>query len=297
MDKERLMLQFEKMGPDHEQKERMLKRILVKSHPSSRVAEWKRHRSWITISAACLVLVIGLWTLFLFAGKVEAFDIHVKMDDQKGTIRLASDREEGAVHSVTKVDARPSLEFYVVGDDIAQIEIEAKNEYLSAQDWTRTQHEKYWNVEYYQYLDEEKQIAIFDSDKYYDKKIVMTFDEHFQDYDKIWYRWHARNMYEWAAEDNFSRFLGFGIPVEDVNVKEKLDAFDTLSGAEKLKMASGVYEGIGHIQLDDYPEHLTEDRITITVTDRKGRKTTQVIGVKVSNNEKRQTVVTARLLD
>ena len=102
--------------------------------------------------------------------------------------------------------------FNVVGDDIAQIEIEAKNEYLGAQDWTRTQHEKYWNVEYYQYLDEEKQIAIFDSDKYYDKKIVMTFDEHFQDYDKIWYRWHARNMYEWAAEDNFSRFLGFGIP-------------------------------------------------------------------------------------
>lgn len=55
--------------------------------------------------------------------------------------------------------------------------------------------------------------------------------------------------------------------------------------------------GISHIQLDGYPEKLTEDTITIKITDRKGKSTTKAIHIKVSNNELKQTVVTASLQD
>ncbi|GIQ67067.1 hypothetical protein PACILC2_56350 [Paenibacillus cisolokensis] len=71
-----------------------------------------------------------------------------------------------------------------------------------------------------------------------------------------------------------------------------------MSERKKSELAAGDDgSGIGHIQLDDYPDHLKEDTITITITDRQGKRTTKVISVKVSNNEQRQTVVTARLIE
>lgn len=53
--------------------------------------------------------------------------------------------------------------------------------------------------------------------------------------------------------------------------------------------------GIGYIQLDGYPEELTEDKITIKVTDIQGNSTTKIINVKLSNNERNETVVTAKV--
>ena len=47
--------------------------------------------------------------------------------------------------SVSYVDARPQLEFFIEGEDIAQIEVSCQNEYLYAVDWTETQHEKNWD--------------------------------------------------------------------------------------------------------------------------------------------------------
>src|SRR5690606_19723110 len=120
-------------------------------------------------------------------------------------------RMNGAAE-ISYVDARPGLEFYIDGEDIAQIEISTENEYIYAVDWTKTQERKFWDVEYYQTFDEEKQISTADFDLLYDKNITMNFDEGFTDFTEIWYRWKAWDMYKWAAEDDFSRFLGYGIP-------------------------------------------------------------------------------------
>ena len=92
-------------------------------------------------------------------------------------------------------------------------------------------------------------------------------------------------MYKWAVQDNYSGFLGVGKVPEN------------LSEQEKMEWAAGNSTGAGHIQLDGYPERPLEDRIKITITDRSGRQTKKTIAVKVRNNELRQTVVTARLLN
>lgn len=191
--------------------------------------------------------------------------------------------------NVSYVDSRPSFEFYIEGEDIARIDVSCKTEYLYAVDWTKTQHEKYWNMEYYQTYDEESGVSTFYPDKLYAKSMTMTFDEGFSDYGDIWYRWTAQNLYEWAAEDNFSHFLLGG------NQKGLSD----MTEEEKLKLAAGDdgsgVSGIGHIQLNGYPEKFTMDRILITITDRQGNSTTKIIYIKVSNNEYNQTVVTANL--
>lgn len=207
-------------------------------------------------------------------------------------IKLADDHNirEDFGTSVCYVDARPQLEFYIEGEDIAQIEITCENEYLYAVDWTETQHEKYWNVDYYQTYDEKTQTCTFYPERLYDKSMKFTFDEGFSDYDDIWYRWHAWNLYKWASEDNFSHFMGYGI-------SPKIELSDDVTEEQKLKLAAGVDNhgaaGIGHIQLDGYPEELTQDRISIKIMDREGNSVVKFIDVKISNNEFNQTVVTA----
>lgn len=71
---------------------------------------------------------------------------------------------------------------------------------------------------------------------------------------------------------------------------------EDLTEEQKLKLAAGDNLGIGHMQLDDYPDYLKTDRITITITDRQGKQTSKVIEINVDNNENRQTAVTARLI-
>ena len=77
-----------------------------------------------------------------------------------------------------------------------------------------------------------------------------------------------------------------------LNQKRHVD----MTEEEKLKLAAGDdgsgVSGIGHIQLNGYPEILTMDHILITITDRQGNSTTKIIYIKVSNNEYNQTVVT-----
>lgn len=68
---------------------------------------------------------------------------------------------------------------------------------------------------------------------------------------------------------------------------------------QKLMLAAGNdgsgATGLGHIQLDGYPEELAGDRITINITDRDGNTTSKYIDIKISNNEFNETVVTANL--
>ena len=194
--------------------------------------------------------------------------------------------------SVSYVDARPQLEFFIEGEDIAQIEVSCQNEYLYAVDWTETQHEKYWNVDYYQTYDEKTQTCTFHPERLYDKTMKFQFYEGFKDYGDIWYRWTAWNLIQWANEDNYSHYVGHGI-----NMTEEL--WDDMTEEQILMLAAGEdgsgAKNIGHICLDGCPEELTWDRITIKITDRDGNSVTKYINVKISNNEYGQTVVTANL--
>jgi len=257
------------------------------SSVSSEARPPMRRYIWWAAPALCLLLAAVVFLSGSFGGASPVYAIHLKVGEEAHTFKLA-DRQKSPDQfstTVSNVDSRPGLEFYVEGDNIAQIEISSENEYVYAADWTKTQHEKYWNDEYYQTFDEEKQISIADFSLLYDKKMTMTFDEAFTDYGEIWYFWTAWNLYQWAAEDNFSRFLGAGM------------APPPSGSQEEKEMAAGNLSGVGHIQLEGYPEELLEDTITIVITDRNGNITTRYIHVKVSNNELSQTVVTANLVD
>ena len=289
--KEKLIDLFEHMTPDDSQRDRMRENILKSrgKENSGKNNVLNRRIVWLTISAASLILVLLYGIFYPLGGHSTAYAVNIIGKDQT-VINLADVQADGYGAAVSYVDSRPDLEFYIDGENIAKIEITTENEYIYAVDWTKTQHEKYWNVEYYQHLDEEHQMSATDYSKLYEKKLTMTFDQSFSDYDKIWYRWTAWNLYKWAAADNFSHFLGYGIDPKPISEPQ--------SEQEKKELAAGEdRSGIGHIQLDGYPVELREDTITIVITDHQGKRTTKVIRVKVSNNEFHQTVVTARLTE
>ncbi|MFF2885854.1 hypothetical protein [Paenibacillus sp. NPDC057967] len=289
MSREELTSLFENMSPDESQKKRMRSHLINRKQSSEASGERpaRRRYIWWAAPALCLMLAVVVFLSGPFGGTAPVYAIHLKVGEEAHTFKLA-DRQKSSDQfstTVSNVDSRPGLEFYIEGDNIAKIEISSVNEYLYAADWTKTQHEKYWNLEYYQTFDEERKISIADYNLLYDKKMTMTFEEDFTDYGEIWYFWTAWNLYKWAAEDNFSRFLGAGLTPPP-------------SGSqEEREMAAGSLSGIGHIQLEGYPEELLQDTITIVITDRDGNITTRSIHVKVSNNELSQTVVTANLVN
>ena len=256
----------------------------------------KRKGLFIICLTIMMTMVIGIVNRIIYPDKVQGVSANNTEPDVIIRLRDYESLPEDYSTEVSNVDSRPELEFYIEGKDIAQIELKCENEYLYAVDWTKTQDGKYWNVDYYQVYDEESQSCTFYPERLYDKTIKVTFDEGFSDYGDIWYRWTAWNLYQWASKDNFSHFLGYGI-----DPKIKLLDKDDMTEEEKLKLAVGGADsgvaGIGHIQLDGYPEELTRDRITITVTDRNGNSVTKYINIKISNNEFNETVVTANVED
>jgi hypothetical protein len=194
------------------------------------------------------------------------------------------DREEFTA-TVSNVNPRPCLEFYIEGKDIAEIELSCVNEYLYIVDWTKTQEEKYWNTDLYQWYDEEKQQYVAHPELLLDKSCLLTFPEGFNEYDQIWYRWYAWDLYNWASADNFSHFQGTG------------GSIDYTSEDEKLEAAGGSKSAAGHILLDGYPKEKLNDRITITITDRSGNTMMKTISINISNNDIGQTVITASLIN
>lgn len=253
----------------------MKKRILS-------ITDTKKKTVGLAVFFITLILIITVG--------MTSWDGKAKNTEPDVDIRLADsfNLRENFGTSVSNVDSRPGLEFYIEGADIAKIEISCETEYLYIVDWTETQHEKYRNVEYYQHYDEETQTCTFYPERLFDKSITLTFDEDFEDYEDIWYRWDAWNLYRWASEDNYSRILGSHIEPSENMTDEEMTA---LAAGED---SSGT-AGIGYIQLDGYPEELTEDKITIKVTDIQGNSTTKIINVKLSNNERNETVVTAKV--
>lgn len=284
MNKDQFIEMLERMTPSDHQKSQMKARIFARHAETKRNHErTSRRRNWLAAPAACLVLAALMLLNIPFDPPQTAYAIHL-IEEDGATLRLSDRKNQQEGGSVSFVDSRPSLRFFIDGENIARIEITSETEVLSAKDWTETQHEKYWNVEYYQSFDPERQQSVADFDRKYDKKITMMFDKEFHRYDEIWYNWEARNLYKWAAADHYAHFYGVG------NDPGPMDE------QQQLKAAAG-HDGsaVGHIQLDGYPEELREDRITITITDHDGHQETKMILVKVSNNDLGQTVVTATL--
>ncbi|HOQ07908.1 MAG TPA: M56 family metallopeptidase [Clostridiales bacterium] len=262
----------------------------------SSILDTRKKKAGLSVACAMLILTagIGIASAAISAdnaakdppGNVNA-DVVVRLADHN---KIPENYDTYACY----VDARPQLEFYIDGKDIAQIEVTCRNEYVYAVDLTQTQHEKYWNVEYYQTYDEETGTCTFYPERRYDKAIKLSFDKEFSGYGEIWYRWTAWNLYKWASEDNFSHFVGFGID-------PKIELPEDMTEEQKLKLAAGENgsgpANIGHICLDGYPEGLARDRIEIKVTDREGNSVTKYINVEISNNEFMQTVVTAYVED
>jgi len=289
MNKYELITLFDSMTPVESQKSRMLNKIFTCIDAKEQIAQRKKtfRYTMIPSTAVCMILVIALVIFQPFGGGTAAFALYSRAED--GTVfKLAGHDNlyENMGTSVSYVDSRPGLEFFIEGKEIEKIEISCQTEFIYVVDWTKTLDEKWWNIEKYQKFDEERQVFVFHPELLYEKSITLNFGKDFSDYQDVWYRWTAHNLYKWASEDNFSHFLMQPIP-------------KNLAEEEKKEVAAGQYkgfpDGVGHIQLDGYPKELTEDKITITVTDRQGNSTTSVINVNVSNNELKQTVVTASL--
>jgi len=254
----------------------------------SSIMDTREKKVGLSVICAAIIMTVGIGIASVAASSDNTLGGSTNDTNSNVVIRLRdyNNSPENYCTSISYVDARPELEFYIEGEDIAQIEVTCENEYIYAYDCTKTQHEKYWNTEYFQTYDEKTQTCTFYPERLYDKSMKLTFDEGFSDYDDIWYRWIAWNLYKWASEDNYSCFLGAGLEVTDDMTEE-----------QKLNLAAGDNDsgvtGLGHIQLDGYPEKLTKDRITIKITDREGNSVTKYINVKISNDELNQTVVTA----
>ncbi len=246
--------------------------------------------SAIAIVLAAL-LVIGTTTAFALSG-MNANDKETSgapsgLADTSAIIKLAdldTDLAQYQIASINHITSRPEFEFYITCKDIAKIELSSETEYLYIVDWTETQADPY---------SKDGATSITQGGRTIDKTAVLTFDEGFTDYDKIWCRWTGYNLYTWASEDDYSHFLGIG------GVMENMTSPDGLPEEDKLKLAAGDdglgTTGLGHIQLDGYPEELLKDRITVKLTDRQGNVATRYVDIKISNNELRQLVVTASL--
>lgn len=289
MTKNELNSAFGKMTPDETQKELLLNTILDKENPLAHVIlNQKPYRKlWFSISTACLVLVFALVVMFQPGNGSVAFALSIgsPVGDSRVKIMDSEMKRETFSTTVRNVNARPGLEFYIDGKDIAKIELSCENEYLYVVDWTKTQQEKYWNPELYQWFDEEKQQYIAHPEQLLDKSCILTFPEGFNEYDQIWYRWYAWDLYQWASADDFSHFHNGGDSISDATEKDKLET------------AGGNNSAAGHILLDGYPKEKLNDRITITITNRGGNTITKTISMNISNNKIGQTVVTASLTD
>jgi len=260
----------------------------------SSIMDTRKKKVGLSVILATLIITIGVGIANVSANPNSTLNGSISNIKSDVIIKLRDPHNipENYSTSVSYVDSRPELEFYIEGKSIAQIELTCQNEYIYAVDWTKTQHEKYWNIDYFQTYDEKTQTSTFYPERLYDKSMKLVFDEGFSGYGDIWYRWTAWNLYQWAAEDNFSHFIGYGI-------SPKIELSGDIPEEQKLKLAAGDngsgITNLGHIQLDGYPEELTKDRITIKITDRDGNTITKYINIEINNNEFYQTVVNASL--
>lgn len=304
MNKDEIKMAFDNVTPDDTQKARMLGKILSTEQPA--IQPYKpvksRRKVWFSASAvtACLALVLVLTLMFNIGGGTVAYALSIKMSNGNSVLmedRSVNNRPTELASSVSYVDSRPQLRFFITGEEIAKIEISSNTEYITASDWTETLDERYWNPElYYEETEIDGTVYQYIPGKSgFDKSLVLVFPEGFKDYDQVWYDWYAWDLYDWASEDDFSHFQGHN----SLSVKDAEKLLETASEEEKLAIAAGGggTSAAGHILLDGYPVELLNDSITITITDRQGNTVTKTLTINISNNVLGQTVVTANMID
>lgn len=198
LNNEKLKEVFESMTPDEIQVSRLKRNILTHEKSESHNKRSVRPRMvWIAAPAICLLLAIVLFFTLPYGAKPTVYAINVQINEDGTVLRLEDySGSDSAAHFVSYVDARPGLTFHIDGEDIAKIEMTSENEYITATDWTKTQHEKYWNSEYYQPFSEEYQQYVMDRSLRYDQVLSMEFAEDFTDYNDIWYEWSPNRMYD-----------------------------------------------------------------------------------------------------
>jgi len=278
--------------PDREYIREKCKRQAMDSSKTQQRSFWLKAGA----AAACLLFVSAI-TLTLISNfgngttgsassdgfSVLIYDENIAYDDDLNLLTT----------SVSYIDSRPSLRFFITGEDIAKIEVSTSNEYLKVHDSTQQLDEIFWNPElYYEETEVNGEIHKYVPVRsLLQKSHVIIFPEEFADYDMVWYDWLAWNLHEWASEDNYSRFQGYN----GISVNELEELLDSMSDEERLTVAAGGgnTSATGHILLDGYPDDLLNDRILIKITDIQGFTESTEIIITVSNNALGQTVVTA----
>jgi hypothetical protein len=280
--------------PDAEQvREKCVRQTLSKPQIMPR-------KVWLSasVATACMALVLTLVFMLQLGGGAEAFALSITIPNGSTIImedKNSNQNSDDIVTSVSYVDSRPHMRFFITGVDIARIEISTNSEYVRAHDWTESLDEVFWNPELH-YAETEIDGVVYQylpARSGFEKSIVLIFPEDFKDYEQVWYEWHGLNIYDWARENESSRFQGYN----GMSISEIEEQMDGMTEEEKLAIAAsgGDTSAAGHILLDGYPVELLNDHITITITDRQGNTITKTLIVDVSNNALGQTVVTASM--
>jgi hypothetical protein len=273
MKKTELVQLFDRMIPDDTQKSRILRRIMSGTHKTP----LKHYKRILTaVFAACLVCAIALVYLRLSPDSAISIAYAITAGNERETVTLADNihtRDEYGVF-VQNVSARPELDFFIDSENIAEIELTCKNEFLYV--FVHASEIERSDGIYISYAD-----PLLNLGHLFDKSIKITFDESFKDYFGIEYRWDAWRLESWASMDNWARVPGAGIYASQ------------MSDEEKLGLAAGDKTGLGHIQLAGCPGYLQSDTITVKITDRNGSVLIRTININLSNNESGQLILTA----
>jgi len=136
MSKDDLMKLYEKIAPNQEQRSRMRENILNHNDKkTSSIRLIRKRKVWSVVIAACIAAAM-IFSITVPLGE-EASVYAVNFINKDGAVISFQDNESGSgnnMKSISYVDSRPSLEFYIDGEDIAKIEITAQNEYIYAHD-------------------------------------------------------------------------------------------------------------------------------------------------------------------
>jgi len=291
---------------NHIIKEKMPDREYVREnckHQSTVNSKVSQRSIWLKTGAvaASLVFVSAMILTFVFnigdetaQSTLMPFDVSILIEDEN--IAHGDDPNRLAL-SVSYIDNYPQPRFYIIGEDIAKIEITTETEFASALDFTKTLDEMFWNWElYYEEIELGGEVYQYIPARGgFFQSLVLIFPEDFNEYDQIWYKWMAHNLYDWAAEDRDTRFHGFN----GMNASEIEKQLENMTDEERLMIAAGggKTSNAGHIILDGYPEELLNDRITITITDRFDNIVIKSILINISSNALGQMVVTASVAD
>ncbi len=291
MTKNALNAAFRAMQPDGQQKERMLSAI----RSAAQLESGRKRRplpaaTGLRLAAACLLLAAALAAGSILPNQPAAFALSVDVPDGS-SVSLVDPHDAATRSCISYVDNGPELRFAITGENIAKIEIACQQESVCAVDWTQTLDERYWNPEpYYEQVEVDGTVYQYvPAQSLYTPNLTITFPETFTQYDQVWYTWYGWNLRNWASQQNNAHIQGY-----DPDAQKRLE---NATEEEKLAIASGggSTSTAGHILLDGYPEEKLTDHLTITITDRQGRKATQRMTVQITNNTLGQTVVTATL--